>query len=334
MTLRSILTPLLVAVLAATLSSCESIGTAFNPPRGASTSLKHMYLTQETSSGTLLVYSVPVTSSSTATATLSEDYPEELFVDGKGRIFVPLTGGADEGTVAVYNSPVTASSSPAFVLTDCATGGLCGSAGSIYPEKVAEDSSGNVYVSFPYTSSCCLNVFDGPVTASMSAPSVVLTNNGVTTGLSYPMGIGIDASNNLFVSSDASILQYSTPLTSSSNPSANVRPSGFPAGYNFGVAVDSQNRIFVADGSGCGSVAVFAEPLSGTSAFSIGVYPGSGCGTGHSVSSLAFDGSGNLWATVYGQGEVWEVTAPITSSSTAVKVLSGVTGVWGIAFGP
>ena len=50
------------------------------------------------------------------------------------------------------------------------------------------------------------------------------------------------------------------------------------------------------------------------------------------IYGIAFDGSGNLWV-VDNDGNLWKVLAPITSSSTATKVLTGLTA-YGIAFGP
>lgn len=63
-----------------------------------------------------------------------------------------------------------------------------------------------------------------------------------------------------------------------------------------------------------------------TPAFNISVNAGA------ALYGLAFDGSGNLW-TVDNNSDIWEIKAPITSSSTATQVLTGMQG-YGIAFGP
>ncbi len=323
---------LLFATAAALICGCRSSGSAFNPPGGhaGSGSTKHMYISESTTSGAVLVYDMPVTSSSTPVATLPLDYPDELFVDKQGRLFVPISGGTDEGIVQVYKTPLTSSSTPAFSLTVCDQ--------DCYPEAVAEDSNGNVYVSLPYGEPvCCLAAFSAASIGSgtsVSSPSVIAPSNGTTFG--YPFGLAIDSGNNLFAAdteaAGGSLLQFSTPLSATSTPTETVTGS---TGYEYGVLVDSSNHIYVSNFTACGSVSVFDEPVtsSSTPAFTIAIYPGAECGTNHSVVGMAFDGSGDLWVTTF-QNEVWEVPAPITASSTPQKVLSGLSSVWGIAFGP
>ncbi len=325
--------------LAIGLAGCKGT-TALTPHLRSAAKLTHMYVSHESQSGGVDIYTLPVTSGSTPTGTLAATWPGMLFVDARGRLFVPIGGGSNAGTVQVYTSPVTPSNTAAFSLTVCDNSGFCGSSAP-YDEDTAEDSKGNVYVSMAsgaQTDYCCIDVFTAEAIGagvSLSAPSAVVAGNGSATQLDYPYGIAVDGKGNLFASSALSLLEYSLPLpTGTPAPSADVMPSGFSNTYNFGLAIDSQNRVFVPDASGCGSIAVFTEPLTSSPAFTIPIYPGAACGTGFAVSGIAFDGAGNLWATVYGQGEVWEVQAPIGASSTAKKILSGVANAWGIAFGP
>lgn len=290
-----------------------------------------MYLSVSADSGSVLVYDAPVTSSSTPVATLPETWPEEIFVDPAGRLFVPVTGGGNEGTVQVYDSPVTSSSSAAFTLTTGGSGN--------YPEDVTEDSSGNVYVSIPYSNICCLAEFTAAAIGSgqsVSSPSVLVPGNAST--FNDPYGIALDANGHLFAADQYGddLLQFSLPLSDASSPNAAVASSDDNGDNLYGIAVDSSNRVYVPNLIACGIVYVFDQPITdaSTPAFTIPIYPTAGCGTQHSVIAMAFDGSGNLWLTTF-QDDVWEVRAPITASSTPKRVLSGLpSGLWGIAFGP
>lgn len=296
------------------LAGCTSSGTAFNPPGGGVRPLKHMYLSLD--SGSLQIYNVPVTSSSTPSGTITGlGNPRELFVDGKGRLFVPLDAGSGQ-TVNVYSSPVTSASAPAFVLTTIGTA----------IEDTTEDAAGNVYETADVSSTCCIDVFTGPVNSAATASFEINSNAVTPNGLGDPYGLAFDSSGtNLYVSSTRSILKYAPPITSASTPAANVTPNQ----DNYGLAVDSSNRIFVADATVDDTIDVYTQPFTNAStrAFGLQVTPAG------VVYGMAFDGSGNLWVVQSG-GTVWEIKAPITASSTPVQVLTGVTSAYGIAFGP
>jgi hypothetical protein len=336
---------LIFIAIAALMSGCHSTGTAFNPPEGTTgtsghhgggggsgspTQLKHMYLSISAQSGSIQIYATPVMSTSSPIATLPEVWPRELFVDGKGRLFVPITGGTNEGTVQVYATPITSSSSPAFSLS-------VGGAGN-YPEDAMEDSGGNVYVTIPYSTVCCIAEFAAEAIGngqSLSQPSFVVPGNP-NNDFGAPFGLAVDGNDHLFVSDQEAaggLLQFSLPLSAASDPSQYVVGT---TSLNYGVIIDKNNRVYVSNLTACGSIDVFNEPVtsSSTPAFVIAIYPGAQCGTNHSLIGMAFDGSGNLWVTTF-QNEVWEVPAPISASSTPQRVLSGLPSTpWGIAFGP
>ncbi|HEY9085511.1 MAG TPA: hypothetical protein VIN40_06210 [Candidatus Tyrphobacter sp.] len=301
--------------LALLLAGCKSTGTAFNPPGGGMRTLHHMYLSISATVGSVQIYNLPVTSASTPSGTIAGlNRPEELFVDHAGRLFVPLSNGGPGKTVNVYSSPITSASTPAFVLTTI----------DASVEDTTEDAAGNVYVSAWPSSSCCIDVFNGPVNASATA-NFSINSNGVTPdGLGFVFGLAFDSSGtNLYVSSFSSIIKFTPPITTASTPAANVTPNQ----DNYGLVVDSSNRIFVANATIDGTVDVFTQPFTNASTRAFGLVV-----SGTHVIGMAFDGSGNLWA-VDGNGVVWEVKAPITAASTPTNVLT-VTNADGIAFGP
>jgi streptogramin lyase len=181
---------------------------------------------------------------------------------------------------------------------------------------------GNIYVA-DVDAGGYVDIYDAPVDAAAS-PSTTISNNSIgASGLVYPYGIALGPNGDLYASDYEDINQFTPPFTSSSVPSASVTPND----DNYGVRVDSSGRIFVANASGDGIVNVYTEPLTNASTptFNLSV-------SSTHILGLAFDGSGNLWA-VDGNGAVWEVAAPITSSSTATQVLTG-TNAYGITFGP
>ncbi len=308
MRLRFALVCLLCVAATALVTGCKSSGTAFNPPGGSHVTDKHMYIATETG---IEIYDFPVTSTSTPIGEIpGPDYSLTTpFEDATGRLFASVFVSPYD-TVDVFTQPISSSSSPAFTLTT-------------NPQEVettTEDSSGNVYESL-----CegAIDVYDGPVTSSRSTPSFEITND-----LICPGGMAFDSSGNLYVYDFgySGLEEFPAPFSSSSAASVGVPwGDGDDSGL---VAVDSSNRIFVPSYSGsAGYMAVFTTPLtdSSTPAFTItfGSEPTEG---------LAFDSSGNLWVNDQ-SGILWEVKAPITSSSTATQVLTGLNDPYSIDIG-
>lgn len=307
MRLRFAHAAVIALLCAAGLAGCRSTGTAYNPPLGV---FKLYLLVYNNPASTVEVFRLPVTSASTpafdmATSGGCTSPALGLFMDKQGRLFVPDCATPFDVT-SLYTQPLSATSTPAYTLTDAQQENT----------TTAEDSSGNIYQAL-----CMgyIDVFNGPVTASRATPSVSDNVGGC------PWGIAVAPNGNLYVSGTSSVEQFSLPLTASSTPSA-ATASNFD---NEGLAVDSSNRIFVANQSASGVINVYTQPFTSASTPAFGITLTSGT----SVLYLAFDGSGNLWADD-ASGGLWEIPAPITSSSAATKILtvSGTPG--GIAFGP
>jgi hypothetical protein len=312
MKLRIAITLALAGAAIAHLMGCSSSSSNPSPPTPAP--IAHMYVSLFAVAGGVQIYNLPITSASVPTGTISGlNDPGELFVErSSGRLFVPIEGSTS--TVNVYNAPITGASTPAFALTTTNTN----------VESVTEDTSGNVYVGVDPNGTCCIEVFNHPVNAAASS-SFVINSNGVSpNGLGAPYGMGFDSSGNLYVSSTSSVIKLAPPFSSASVPVANVPPNV----DNYGLVVDAANNIYVANSTINGTIDVFTQPFTSASVRSYGILV-----SGVPVYGMALDGSGNLWF-VDESATIWKIAAPITSSSTPVSVLTGVTNAYGIAFGP
>ncbi|MBV8082744.1 MAG: hypothetical protein JOY86_07205 [Candidatus Eremiobacteraeota bacterium] len=271
----------------------------------------HMYISSIANpNGAIFVYTLPITTSSTPVATLTTiGGPTNLFIDKNGRLFVPFLSN---NVIWVYNTPLSAASTPAMILNTISSG----------PYGVTEDANGDVFANIPLTN-CCIDIFPAPVSSGQTAAAEITSNSVSPNGLSFPYGIAADSSNNVYTASNTSIIQLQPPLSAASKPVANV-----PAAKASlkAIAIDGSNDVYVAVDT---AIAIYHQPFMSTStpAFSITI-PGIPY-----VQGMGFDAKGDLWVTEPGNN-VWEIAAPITASSTPQKILTGVPGPWGIAFGP
>ncbi len=291
-------------------SSHGGNGPVPGPPAGGS----HMYISSIANpNGNIFVYTLPVTSSSTPAATVTTiGGPLELYVDKAGRLWVPFIGSH---LIWAFNTPLTSASTPSMILQTI----------SQDPYGVTEDSNGNIFVALAQTN-CCIDIFPAPVSGGQTASTEITWNSVSPHGLSFANAIATDSSNNIYVSSQTSIIQMQPPLTAASKPAQNV-PA--PLGLRYDIILDGNNNVYALNGSSQGAVDVYHQPFTSAStpAFSIKL-----SGVAY-IEGEAFDPSGNLWLTEPGNN-VWEISAPITSSSVPQKILTNVPGPYGIAFGP
>lgn len=171
-----------------------------------------------------------------------------LAFDGGGNLYVVN----NENAVYVYAPGASGAQAPLRTITGAATGLNA-------PSSVALDSSGNLFVSN------CPNCGGAPGavgTVLVFAPGAngnqapARTISGLLTQLNWPLGITIDASNNLWVANEqgGSITVYP------SGASGNLAPSNFISGSNtqlalpHGVAVDSAGNAYVVNFYGVATV--------------------------------------------------------------------------------
>ncbi len=250
--------------------------------------------------------------------------PGGIAFDGSGNIYV---SNYNNNTVTVY-PPVGSSTG---TLNESPTAAISGSnTGLEGPARIAFDGSGNIYVT---------NLNNGTVTVYPPLGSSTGTLNesptaaigGSNTGLSYPTGIALDASGNIYVTNfyNGTVTVY--PPLGSSTGTLNESPSAAIAGTNSGlsgpsgIALDASRNIYVANEgyngktSTYGSVTVYP---AGSNDLLLPLATIGSLDTGLSAPvGIALDSSGNIIVTNdggnNGGGDSVTVYAPGSDASGA-----------------
>jgi len=236
------------------------------------------------------------------------DNPAGIALDSQGDIYVANSLGGpvvrhesyDRGTVTVYPAGSHGNVAPIATISGAATG-------LAYPIGIALDSGGNMYVSNNNIANTSSDLkYDASITvypagSNGNAPPVA-TIAGDSTGLSYPWGIALDSSRNLYAVGYVNGVGYGVnvyPAGSNGNVSPSASIAGTDTGLNgpSGIALDSGGSLYVANSyggpTGGGSVTVYPAGSSGdavptttiTSSFS-GIDGASG---------IAVDSAGNIY---------------------------------------
>jgi sugar lactone lactonase YvrE len=242
-------------------------------------------------------------------------YPQGVAVDGAGNLYIADT----------YNArirKVTASTGIITTVAGNGTGGFSGDEGPAtlaelgYPQGVAVDSAGNLYIADTY------NQRIRKVTASTGIITTVAGNGtGGFSGdegpatiaeLAYPYGVAVDSAGNIYIgdSSNARVRK----VTASTGVIATVAGNGNfgytgdqgPAtaaelGYPQGVAVDSAGNIYIGDSSNASVRKVTASTGVIATVAGNGLYgytgdqgPATAAELGDPV-GVAVDGAGDLY---------------------------------------
>jgi sugar lactone lactonase YvrE len=189
-----------------------------------------------------------------ATALFSN--PEGIAVDSAGNLYVADT----------YNQTIRKISPSGDVTTLAGTAGSGGQVDGMgpaarfnYPEGVAVDSAGNVYVADTQNSVIRKVSPSGAVTTIAGGAAKYADGAGTAAGFDGPTGVAVDAAGNLYVAdSNYNAIRKVTPdglvTTLAGNPASTGVPggadgTGSAAIFNAprGVAVDGAGNVYVAD---------------------------------------------------------------------------------------
>ena len=217
-------------------------------------------------SASLSVYPAGSNGNSAPTATISGtntglSHPYGVALDSSGNIYVVDHGAA---SVFVYSAGSSGDAAPIATISGSNTG-------LIHPYGIALDSSGKIYVTDdgvsnnPAAFPPSLFVYSalGNSTGQINE-SAIATISGGSTGFVSPVGIALDSSGKIYVTdygaTNSSVYVY--PALGSSTGLLNESPAATISGSNtslnvpFGIALDSNGKIYVAD-YGLASVYVY-----------------------------------------------------------------------------
>ena len=241
-------------------------------------------------------------------------WPRGVAVDGSGNVFV-----ADAHTIR----KITATGEVTMLAGTARVPGSADGTGSDarfnYPEGVAVDGSGNVFVADSSNHTIRKITAGGVVTTLAGTPGSSGNNDGTRNAakFNYPQGVAVDGSGNVFVAdrSNNTIRKIAssgvvTTLAGSANNSGSADGMGSAARFNRpqDVAVDSSGNVFVSDQGNftirkitpVGGVTTVAGSAGrsgsadGTgSAARFGHSDGNGSSSG--AGGVAVDGSGNVF---------------------------------------
>jgi len=246
------------------------------------------------------------------------------------------TGVASSASISVTPEP--------SVITLAGTAGVIGSVDATgaaasfhYPESVAVDSSGNVYVADTNNHTIRKITSSGVVTTLAGQAGIHGSTNATGTAASFysPAAVAVDVSGNVYVVDTGNYtIRMITPagvvttIAGTAGTSGCVAGTGAAArfGQSEGIAVDNLGNLYVAD-PGCQSIWKIAPGAVVTRlAGSTGALSGSTDGTGttarfYNPQGIAVDSLGNLYVADSSNFTIRKIT-----SAGVVTTLAGTAG--------
>jgi hypothetical protein len=300
MTFRTIAMALAAGLI---LAACSSSTTTTNPPPAPPPAppppppppgSEHLYLGQDDIPGKILVYNLPLTSSSTPVVMVPYDADVSLSVNATTLAANRLS----DYTVSFFQLPLTSASIPYATI----------------PVGLLESPlflpTGALYLSAPDT----INVYTPPFTSASTSTGRVLTPNLTAHGLAIDPNGTVYAANatQIDVITGGAVI---TTLTAA-------------PGTEFDALAASATQLFACEGTGFAShVFIYSLPLTATATPSVIMNSGT-----VGIGGCALDASGNLYIS-WGPTVV-VFAPPFTSTSTSTLSLSINGGASGIAIGP
>jgi len=245
--------------------------------------------------------------------------PASVAVDPKGNIF--LCENTNPGTILEF-SHRHIKGNPATATVSGATTGM------VFPDGMAIDSSGNLYVVNSDPNINSVEIFASP-TPGTSDPAPLATIAGSNTQLSVPVGIALDSAGDIYVVSQfaTSVTEFTPPFSGTMNVAPTAIISGANAGFSMptGIALDPRGNIYVTNENSA-EVLEFAPPVAGGSDQSpIAAISGSETDLNHPV-GIAVDTFGNLYVSNSGTDTIEEFAPPASGANnvSAIREIDGL----------
>jgi hypothetical protein len=288
------------------LSGCGGGGVL--PPSG----VEHLYVVNDNTPGQILQYTLPITSSSTPTVTVSNAATTNLVavtVDASGN----LATGDNAGHLAIFNAPITASTTAVATFNN----GVATNDG-----QLVFNNAGDLFAASVSTN---VNLFTHPL-SSASTPSTSITGGGTTSAI----GAALDSAGNLVVGNaggaGSNLVVFAPPYTGAP---VFVTPTVVGTAYRK-IAIGSTQLFVCSVGGGTGRVDVYNLPLTASSApaFSITAV--------NTPEGIAVDGNGNLYVGNLTDATIRVFAPPFSVGSTPTVTLTASGSpfaIFGIAIG-
>jgi len=332
-------TGITVSTLAgSTLGTADGTGTAaqFNNPAGVAVDVsgnvyvadRNSHLIRKTSPvGVVTTFAGSSQGYVDGTGTAAQfNYPQSVAVDASGNVYV-----AD-----IFNHKIR-KISPAGVVSTLAgsTGGYADGTGTAakfyYPQGVAVDVSGNVYVA-DYYNHKIRKISPAGVVSTLAGSSIGYTDGtGTVAQFKYPTGVAVDnASGNVYVADTSNQkIRKITPAgvvsTLAGSTSGYADGTGTAALFNspYSVAVDMSGNVYVADTYNQKirkiTPAGVVTTLAGSTA---GYVDGTGTAAqfGYPIGVAVDNASGNLYVGDYDNNKIRKITGAVLSTASYTQV--------------
>jgi hypothetical protein len=196
--------------------------------------------------------------------TTTLQFPAGIAFDSSGKIYVAGFGFAGIPSVLIYAAGSNANAAPVAIPGPIPDRSV-NITGLTAPEGIALDSSGKIYVTN------CLDCYGSSGTSNLeifaagSSGNVapIATIAGGMTGLSFPEGVAVDSSNNIYVH-ELNTAVYIYPPLGNNTGQLTGAPTTTITGVGGGdIALDSAGNIYVTELGSPPSVEVFAAGSSG-----------------------------------------------------------------------
>jgi sugar lactone lactonase YvrE len=265
--------------------------------------------------------------------------PSGVAVDGAGNVFVADWGNNNIRKITPRGVVTTLAGS-----ADQSPGSADGTGAAAsfnWPEGVAVDGSGNVFVADSRNNTIRRITPAGVVTtlAGTAGSWGSADGTGAAARFNGPSGVAVDGAGNVFVADSDNTIRKITPTRAVTTFAGTADSTGSSDGTGAtarfsspsGVAVDGAGNVFVAD-SGNNTIRKIT-PAGMVTTLAGAASSGSADGTGaaarfNSPESVAVDGAGNVFVADWGNSTIRKITP-----SGVVTTFAGTAGSYGSADG-